>query len=89
MNIEKFDVITLANNKEYAVTEILEYDERTYAFLVEVDGEGEMLEEAEVRIVEIADNGETTRVKDITDAEEQQQIKEVFDNHIKANSIEE
>ena len=89
MDIEKYDIITLSNDKRYAVTEMLDFDDLTYGMLVEVDESNNPKEQADIRIVELFFDGEDNRAIEITDPVEQQQVKEVFENHFKNNNPEE
>lgn len=74
MNLEKHQIIELANGKEYAIVEKYEEKNREYLMLLEMDGE-EVTDS--VSYVEIIRNESGINIRNLS-IEEEQDISEVF-----------
>ena len=55
--MENFDILTLDNGKDYVIAKSLDYNDKNYLLLIEVDKEENLLEEKLV-VEKINDGGE-------------------------------
>ena len=76
--IEKFDILTLANNKDYTVAEQLYYNDKEYLLLIEVDADENLLQDK--MIVERVKTEDGYIVKDIKDKEIYKEVKQMLLN---------
>ena len=86
MKFEMHDIITLGNNKSYTISEILDYSENKYLYLIEVDENEELLEETRIVKV-IADTNGNYGVEDIENVQELKDIQEIFIELIESDYI--
>lgn len=77
VDLNKYEIIALANGKKYTIAEILDYNEKRYLYLIGIDEEEELLDE--YRIVKvIKDANQKSGIEDISDEVELAEIKEIM-----------
>lgn len=64
--IEEYNILTLDNNKDYAITKIIDYDNFEYLLLVRVDEEENVLDE-KIIAKKIIDNDNQVSIEVVTD----------------------
>ena len=75
--LEKYDIITLGNGKNYTISEILNLKDNKYLHLVEVDENEDLLDETKsVKVV--TDGKGTFGIEEIEDQHELLEVQELF-----------
>ena len=69
--MEKYDILTLDNNKDYVINEIADYNNHKYLLLIEVDSNENILNEK--LIVELIKTDGGFDLEEVTD-------KDIYDN---------
>ncbi len=86
--IELYDILTLENNKDYTVANMLEYKEKTYLYLIEVDKDEELIAENQLIVCRAVKDGEDI-VEKVTNEEEYKEVARLFFNLFKKLADEE
>ena len=72
--MEKYDILTLDNGKDYTISQMVEFNGKDYLLLVEVDDDENILEEKLI-VEKIKDNNELVVVND---EEEYKNVSSIF-----------
>ncbi len=82
--MEKFElykILTIeteeGNDKDYTIANILEYNETTYFYLIEVDKEENLIEKNQMIVRLVSQNGEDA-VEKVTNKEELKEVTSLF-----------
>lgn len=75
--IELYDILTLEDDKEYTIANMLEYNNATYLYLIEVDANEELIENNQLIVRRVIKNGEDA-VEKITDEQEYKEVSRLF-----------
>ena len=79
--MEKYDILTLDNGKDYTISQMVEFNGKDYLLLVEVDDDENILEEKLI-VEKIKDNNELVVVND---EEEYKNVSSIFTKMILQN----
>lgn len=86
--MELYDILTLENNKEYTIANMVEYKDSTYLYLIEVDENEEIIENTQTIVRRIIKDGEEA-VEKVTNNEEYKEVAKLFFDLFKDLAIEE
>lgn len=85
--MELYDILTLENDKEYTIANMVEYKDSTYLYLLEVDKNEEILEGTGTIVRRIIKDGEEA-VEKVNDNGEYKEVAKLFFNLFKDLSLE-
>lgn len=74
--MEKYDILTLENNKDYVINEITNYNGHEYLLLVEVDDDENILDEK--LIVELIKTNDGFDVEIVDDKDIYEKVSNIF-----------
>ncbi len=86
--MELYDILTLENNKEYTIANMVEYKDSTYLYLIEVDENEDIIENTQTIVRRIIKDGEEA-VEKVTNNEEYKEVAKLFFDLFKDLAIEE
>lgn len=72
-----YDILTLENDKEYSVVNMVKHKDSTYLYLIEVDKDEEIIENSQFIVKRVVKNGEEA-VEKVTDNEEYKEVAKLF-----------
>ena len=75
--MEIYDILTLENDKDYTIANMVEYKDSTYLYLIEVDSNEEIIEDSQCIVKRIIKEGEEA-VEKVTDNEEYKEVAKLF-----------
>lgn len=75
--VELYDILTLEDDKSYTIANMLEHENKTYLYLIEVNEEEDLIEENQLIVQRVIKNGEDSVMK-IEDEEEYKTIAKLF-----------
>lgn len=79
--MEKYDILTLENDKDYVINEITNYNDHKYLLLIEVDSNENILDEK--LIVELIETEDGFDLEEVTDKDIYDNISKIFIDMIK------
>ena len=74
--MEKYDILTLENDKDYVINEITNYNDHKYLLLIEVDSNENILDEK--LIVELIETEDGFDLEEVTDKDIYDNISKIF-----------
>lgn len=72
--MEKYDILTLDNGKDYTISQMVEFNGKDYLLLVEVDDDENILEEKLI----VEKNKDTNELVVVNDEEEYKNVSSIF-----------
>lgn len=79
--MEKYDILTLDNGKDYTISQMVEFNGKDYLLLVEVDDDENILEEKLI----VEKNKDTNELVVVNDEEEYKNVSSIFTKMILQN----
>ena len=86
--MELYDILTLENNKEYTIANMVDYKDSTYLYLIEIDENEDILENTQTIVRRIIKDGEEA-VEKVTNNEEYKEVAKLFFDLFKDLAVEE
>lgn len=75
--MELYDILTLEDDKDYLIANMVDYNDSTYLYLMEVDKNEEVIEENQLIVRRVVHEGEESVVK-VTNDEEYKTVAKLF-----------
>ncbi len=86
--MELYDILTLENNKEYTIANMVDYKDSTYLYLIEIDENEDIIENTQTIVRRIIKDGEEA-VEKVTNNEEYKEVAKLFFDLFKDLAVEE